>query len=86
MSLRHWSPLRIAAIWLAWPFVLACIGVVLIIIAIRNEPHAIPGRVMLPVQWSDISVEVDNAWMAGLALLGPPALLTAIWLWRRRRG
>jgi hypothetical protein len=50
----------------------------------RSEP-ALPGQVNLPFEWSDLKVEVANPALAGAVFFGPPALLTIVWLWRRKQ-
>lgn len=86
MSLRDWSPWRIALIWLAWPASVAfALFVVATVIVWRSESRAMHARAALPAQYSDF--RIDTSRPAALAFwLGPPLLLTAIWLWRRTRG
>ena len=85
MGLRDWPARRIALVWLAWPAVIAlAMFVLMAVITWRPTPDALRVR-MLPPEWSDFTLSVSNYPVALLYLLGPPALLTGIWVWHRSR-
>ena len=86
MSLRDWSPWRIAIIWVAWPasLILAFIAAGAVTVW-RADARAVRARVALPRQYSDFSVQFDNAPVVLAFWCGPPLLLTLVWLWRRSR-
>ena len=86
MSFREWSGWRIAFIWLVWPASLLSIGLATAAIVIwRPAPDMVRARVQLPAQWSDFSVGIDSVPAIALPFVAPPALLTAVWVWRRTR-
>ena len=87
MSLREWTGWRVTAAWVLW-FVLACGGALAaaIVYARAHEPPAprATGHAAGPVIGPSFSIAL-NGWLILGVLLGPPALLTAIWLWKRRQ-
>ena len=87
MSLREWTGGRVAAAWVLW-FVLACGGalVAAIVYARAHEPPAsgTTGHAAGPAIGSSFSIAL-NGWLILGVLVGPPALLTAAWLWQRRQ-
>ena len=86
MSIREWSGWRIAAVWLAWPALLLAVAAAATALVVwRPAPGVMRVRAQLPPQLSDVSGRVDSVLAAALLLLGPPALLTGLWLWRRAR-
>ena len=85
-SLASWSGRRIAAAWAAWLLfvVLALITALAVLLwrVHRLESHD-PTR--LPPQGSDFAIAFvpsELRW-AIVAVLAPPMILTALWLWRR---
>ena len=85
MSLRAWSPWRITLVWLAWPITLA-LGRVATgsILVWRAEARAVQARAVLAPQYSDFTLQIGSVPAALLVWVGPPLLLTLLWLWRRR--
>jgi uncharacterized SAM-binding protein YcdF (DUF218 family) len=88
-NLTSWSRWRLAAVWAAWILfvVLALVtslGVVLW--RVRRLESTAPTR--LPAQGSDFAISFVGSELrwAVMAVLMPPVLLTAAWLWQRHRG
>ncbi|MFL5563207.1 MAG: hypothetical protein ACJ79K_17205 [Gemmatimonadaceae bacterium] len=85
MSLRAWPLWRIILIWLAWPVALALVFVgTAAFIVWRSEARAIKTHAMLPPQYSDFTLQVGSIPVALVMWVGPPLLLTLLWVWRRR--
>ena len=85
MNLRAWPLWRIILIWLAWPISVALVLVATAAIIVwRSEARPVGARVVLPPQYSDFSFHVGSVPAALLVWVGPPFLLTLLWLWRRR--
>jgi hypothetical protein len=51
----------------------------------RPAADMVRARVQLPPQWSDVSFGADSLPAIALLFVAPPALLTAVWVWRRTR-
>ena len=85
MNLREWTGWRVAAAWVLW-FVLALGGALGAAIAYAriHEPPAPSGtrQGAGPTIGPSYSLALDGRFVLGV-LLGPPALLTAVWLWQR---
>jgi hypothetical protein len=91
-GLATWSKRRIQALWLAWFGVVGCLVVVKLWRQWQRQAPA-PVSAVLPEQHTDYvySVVIDDVllWKTVLLLLGPPALVTVLWLYLRhgfRRG
>ena len=87
MSLREWTGWRVTAAWVLW-LVLACGGALGAAIAYARA-HAPPApsttvHAASPVIGPSFSIAL-NGWLVLGVLVGPPALLTAAWLWQRRQ-
>ena len=87
MSLREWTGWRVTAAWVLW-FVLACGGAVVAVVTYARA-HAPPepsttGHAAGPVIGPTYNIAL-NGWLVLGALLGPPVVLTAAWVWQRRR-
>ena len=88
MSLREWTGWRVAAAWVLW-LVLACAGALgaAVMYARAHEPPApsTTGPAGGPVIGETYRSVALDGWLVIGVLLGPPALLTATWLWHRRQ-
>ena len=85
-GLATWSNRRVRALWLAW---FALVGCLVAVKLWRHWQRQAPAPVSagLPEQHTDYvySVVLDDVALlkTALLLLGPPALLTALWLYLR---
>jgi hypothetical protein len=85
MKLRGLSSQHVIAVWIGWPILLYAILIARTLFALRHQPpETRGGAVVLPPQLDDVTVTVSSRPLLALVLLGPPALVTALWLWRRR--
>ena len=87
MSIREWTGWRVTAAWVLW-LVLAC-GAALGLAIAYTHAHPAPtpsttGHTAGPVIGPTYSIAL-NGWLVLGVLLGPPALLTVVWLWQRRQ-
>lgn len=87
MSPREWTGWRVTAAWVLW-FVLAC-GGALVAVVMYARTHVAPapsttGHAAGPLIGPSYRIALDG-WLVLGVLLGPPALLTATWLWQRRQ-
>ena len=87
MSLGEWTGWRVSAAWVLW-MVLASAGALAAAITYARG-HGPPasntaGHAAGPVIGPGYSIEL-NGWLVVGVLLGPPALLTAVWVWQRRQ-
>ena len=85
MSLREWTGWRVTAAWVLW-LVLACGGALVAAIWYAHAPQAPStlGHAAGPTIVRSYSIALDG-WLVLGALVGPPALVTAAWLWQRRQ-
>ena len=85
MSLREWTGWRISAAWVLC-VVLACgPALAAAIMYARAHAPAAPGtteHAAGPVIGGSYNIAL-NGWLVLGLLMGPPALLTAAWLWQR---
>lgn len=85
-SLASWSGWRVAAFWAGWLLfvVLALVTAAATILwRVHQLESSAPTR--LPAQGSDFAIAFvpsELRW-AIAAILAPPVVLTALWLWRR---
>ena len=85
MGLRAWPLWRIILIWVAWPVSLALVLVATATVIVwRSEARPVSSDAILPPQYSDFRFQVGSIPVALLVWVGPPLLLTLLWLWRRR--
>ena len=81
--LKDWPGSRVAAVWLLWPAVLAAaVAVVAAIVLWRVPPARGEGPVGI-TGW--VRLDPMSVLRLGAAFVGPPAVLTAIWAYARRR-
>lgn len=85
MSLKEWTVGRVAAAWVLW-LVLALGAAVGAAVAYGLLWAPAPGmvRARVPVVTGGAAYHASIEAVL-IALLGPPALLTAAWAWQRRR-
>lgn len=85
-SLASWSGWRIAAAWTAWLlFVVFALVTTLAALLWRVHQLESSAPTRLPAQGSDFAIAFvpsELRW-AIAAILAPPVVLTALWLWRR---
>ena len=87
IGLREWTGWRIIAAWALW-VILAAGGALAAAVtyALTHQPG--PGRIPHAADPAIISpvgtITLDGGLVLGV-LLGPPVLLSAAWLWQRRR-
>ena len=86
MSLWEWSGVRVAAAWVLW--IVLVIGGALataVVYVLRHQPPAGAGHSAGPtIVGPQYSLRFDGRPVLAV-ILGPPALLTAVWLWQRWR-
>jgi hypothetical protein len=84
--LATWSNRRVQALWLAWFGLVGCLVMVKLWRQWQRQAPA-PVSAVLPEQHTDYvySVVFDDVALlkTALLLLGPPAILTALWLYLR---
>jgi uncharacterized SAM-binding protein YcdF (DUF218 family) len=85
-SLASWSGWRVAAVWAGW-LLFIVLGLVttfaVLLWRARRLESTAPTR--LPAQGSDFAIAFvpsELRWVIA-AILAPPLVLTALWLWRR---
>ena len=88
MSLREWTGWRVAAAWVLWAVLAsgAAFGAALAYAFARDgaAPRAAGPAAGPAIVSPRLTIEL-NTGLVLLGLLGPPALLTAAWLWQRLR-
>jgi len=77
--LREWPGSRVAAMWLLWPVLLVAAVAGVVVIALWR---ARPGTAAVTV-WTRLDLIL--ALRLSAVAFGPPAMLTLIWAYARRR-
>ena len=82
LPLRDWPARRVIAAWLIWGATLAVLA-----IAVRNPRFWDPIlRVFSSQDLQVTAVHVSaSPWALMLGVVGPPLLLTLLWVWLRRK-
>ena len=81
--LREWPGSRVAAVWVVWPALLLAAAFGLALIALWLAPSSRPGGPGAITAW--MRLDLVGVLRLSAVVFGPPAMLTLVWAYARRR-